>query len=357
MEEIQIAYADSTKGDTAKLIGALGASGKKPGLKKFVMTQGTIEAILESWETERQLNESVSFAEFLDDRLATGLTFKEYPEGDRVLAAKILAAKGFLRTKTVEDLGLPKDVFSFDAAKKLREEGGAIENLRAESSDEVKLSLREIADLDPFNVRGKKIKDAADELAGADNEGNVSKIGDSNAEALQQTNEQFMLNTFENWYNKKDAAKAKQEVVIVAPESQDYKMLSESTEPSEFGKYTLNPETQGLDFERLKVFVPYLSSFNGKPLHEVIKHVMDTYSSTHHVPGIEYWKWLYENQGKIPATMRDGNYYYFPGSVVRGREGRWSVPFALLYGSGWRRGARWLTHVWNSAYRVVLLEK
>lgn len=167
MEEIQIAYTDSARSETAQLVGALGVSGKSPGLKKYVMTQGTIEAILESWGTEKQLNEDISFPEFLDDRLAIGITFKEYPEGDRVLAAKILATKGFLRTKTAEDLGLPNDVFDFDAGRKNGKEE-TIAALRAASGKEISLSLKEVADLDPFNMRGKTMKSAAEELAGAD---------------------------------------------------------------------------------------------------------------------------------------------------------------------------------------------
>lgn len=167
MKEIQIAYADSVRSEVAQLVGALGVSGKKPGLKKFVMTQGTIEAILESWGPEQQLNEGISFSEFLDDRLATGLTFKEYPESDRVLAAKILASKGFLRTKNADDLGLPSDVFDFDAGRKNGKEE-TIAALRAASSKEVSLSLKEVAELDPFALRGKSMKSAVEELAGAD---------------------------------------------------------------------------------------------------------------------------------------------------------------------------------------------
>lgn len=356
MEEIQIAYADSAKSDTAQLIGALSAAGKKPGLKKLVMTQGTVEAVLESWETEQQLNENISFAEFLDDRLATGLTFKEYPEGDRVLAAKILAAKGFLRTKTPEDLGLPNDVFSFDAAKKQRGNTDMLEKLRAESGKEVTLTLREVADLNPF-LRST-IQDAADELAGKGEKGDGPPPGDADAEALKQTNEQFMLHTFTGWYGN-DAAKAKQEAIVATPESQDYQALSRSTEAAEFGKYTLNPETQGLNFEQLKTFVPDLSQFNGRPLHEVVKHVIDTYGDRYYVPGVEYWKWLYEHPGKNPpgVDIKDGKYYFFPGSVVRDPGGRWNVPFADWGGSGWVRDARWLAGGWLAGCRVVLLEK
>ena len=185
----------------------------------------------------------------------------------------------------------------------------------------------------------------------------LKDIPEADTEALQQTNEQFILNTFETWYNKQDAAKAKQEAILIAPESQDHKALSKSTEPAEFGKYTLNPETQHLDFEQLKTFIPDLSKFNGKPLHEVIQHVMDTYSNTHYVPGIEYWKWLCENPGKSPPNLKDGNWYFFPGSVLRGRDGRWSVSDADWSGSEWNRNALWLTSAWNDNCRVVLLEK
>lgn len=357
MEEIQIAYADSAKSDTAQLIGALSAAGKKPGLKKFVMTQGTIEAVLESWETEQQLNENISFAEFLDDRLATGLTFKEYPEGDRVLAAKILAAKGFLRTKTPEDLGLPNDVFNFDAVKRQRGDTGMLEKLRTESGKEVTLTLREVADLNPFPR--SKMQDAADELAGRGVEGAGPPLGDADAEALKQTNEQFMLKTFMGWYSVTKATEAKQEAIIVAPRSQDYRALSESTDATEFGKYTLNPETQGLDFEHLKVYVPDLSAFANKPLHEVMQYVVDTYSARYYIPGIEYWKWLYENPGKNPqgVDIKDSNYYFLPGSVLRGHGGHWSVPGARWDGSEWDRIADWLAGGWNAGFRVVLLEK
>lgn len=183
MEEIQIAYADSARSETAQLVGALSISGKKPGLKKFVMTQGTIEAILESWGPEQQLNEEISFSEFLDDRLATGLTFKEYPESDRVLAAKILASKGFLRTKTAEDLGLPSDVFDFDAGRKNGKEE-AIAALRAASSKEIPLPLKEVAELDPFALRGKSMKSAAEELVGADSGEIGSEIAFEDVERL-----------------------------------------------------------------------------------------------------------------------------------------------------------------------------
>ena len=175
---------------------------------------------------------------------------------------------------------------------------------------------------------------------------------------MKKSMKKFVRDVLRDWYGK-DAAGIESKAVIITPSFQDFKALSESTKPTEFGNYTLNPETQDLDFERSKVFIPDLSSFNGKPLHEVMKHVNDTYGATRHLPGIEYWKWLYENPGKNPpgANLKDGKYYFFPGSVLRDRCGLWGVPYASWDGSSWRRLADWLTLDWRSRYRVVLLEK
>ncbi len=169
MEEIQIAYTGSTRAETARLTGSMDAAGKAPGLKKFVMTQGTIEAILDDWKVEKEQGGKVSFAEHIDRRLKIGLTFEEYPLADRLLAAKILASKGFLRTVTSQELGLPADVFSFDAAKRFRKEGGerekALTELRKESGNEKHLSLKELSGLDPFGVRKTKVLADAERLA------------------------------------------------------------------------------------------------------------------------------------------------------------------------------------------------
>jgi hypothetical protein len=165
MEEIQIAYTDKEREGIAKLTGTMDASGKRQGLKKFVMTQGTIEAILEDWKIEKQIeSKPKSFVEFMDERLATGITFKEYSETDRILASKILASKGFLRTMTAEDLSLPKNTFDFDAAKKQRGDKDGIKSLLKDSSKVVHLSIKELADMDPFGLRKKAVVDIAEQF-------------------------------------------------------------------------------------------------------------------------------------------------------------------------------------------------
>jgi len=370
MAEIQVAYADQMSADTARETGSMDAAGRKPSLKKFVVTQGTVEAILESWPTERQLHNGISFAEYVDKRLAVGLSFKEYPPADRLLAAKIFVSKGFLRTITPEELGLPANALNFDAARRSRTE--TVDKMREESNRTRVIPLREVAELDPFGVRGKRIKQEADDLLGGEGSPEDQFLADMRkragmsfgAEALdveeaQTENKAFLNKTFEGWYNATDAARAIDKVEAVDPTTQNYEAFAGDRNQAEFGAYTLNPEMQGVDFENARTFVPDLSTFDGKPLHEVAKHVMDTYGDQYYVPGIEYWKWLVENPTKTPpgAVIKDGKYYFFPGSVLRDKVGDWRVPCAAWRGSEWYRCARWLTSDWDSSCRVVLLEK
>ncbi len=367
MEEIQIAYADQMRAETAQATGSMDAAGRKPSLKKFVVTQGTIEAIFESWPTERQLHNDISFAEFVDKRLATGLSFKEYPPADRLLAAKIFAAKGFLRTLKPEELGLPANALNFDAARLSRTEN--VVDMRAKSSRVRVIPLTEVAKLDPFEVRGKRIKAEADDLLGAEDvddpfsaemkkrSGKVFKAEALDLDQAQAENKAFLNNVFEFTYDRDTAARAIDKVEAIDPTSQNYEALSQDTKQAEFGAYTLNPETQGIDFEHARAIVLDLPTFDGKSLHEVAKHIMDIFGDRYHVPGIEYCKWLYEHPNQSPPSLKDGRWYFCYGSVLRDKDGNWNVPAPSWEGSKWRCRHYWLTNPWVSSCRVVLLEK
>jgi hypothetical protein len=166
----------------------------------------------------------------------------------------------------------------------------------------------------------------------------------------------FMLDTLKTWGV--DVTNLNPEVHTVPPREQSYHDLSEDRDNSKAGEYTLNPEMQGLDLEKLKAFIPDLSAFNGKPIHEVMQHVADTYGAKYHIPGIEYWKWVIENPVKSHTVLtEDSNIYFFPGSTLRNRDGEWCVPYAGWFGSSFSLFAYWLSDGWNSFYRVVLLEK
>jgi len=169
MAEIQESYTNETDKEVARRAGAMDASGKAYSLKKFVMTQGSVEAILSSWIVERQTEKQErSFSEFLDERFKTSLTFKEYPKEDRILAAKILASKGFLLTLTAKDLDLPEDIFKLNTIKSMRGEDAA-EELKEKSGAIKHLNLKEVAELDPFGKRAELLKSLAEGLLGEEN--------------------------------------------------------------------------------------------------------------------------------------------------------------------------------------------
>jgi len=179
-------------------------------------------------------------------------------------------------------------------------------------------------------------------------------------ETLKTQNKAFLQETFKLWYG--DAkSKVEQVPLIVDPKTQDYPALADkkATDATKFGEYTLNPDTQNLDWETLKdkIFIPDIpASLNGRPLSEVADYLIKTYKYTHQLPGLEYWKFMIENPNQVPAQMKDGNPYFNFGSLVRNSDGRWFVPYARWYGSDWRRYATWLGRDWRAYYRVVLLK-
>ncbi len=151
IKEVQVAYAGTLPDDEAKKLGAMEANGGVQGLKKFVMSQRSIEAILERWKVEQARKVDTNFRNFLDDALQTGITFKEYPEKDRELVAKIFATKGFLKTKTESDLGLKSG--------SLR---GLLASGQYEETKKQNLSIKDVAELDPFHTRKSKEQEDAE---------------------------------------------------------------------------------------------------------------------------------------------------------------------------------------------------
>jgi len=201
MAEIQLAYTKKESDKTAWLTGTKDASGKVSGLKKFVMTQGTIEVILDDWQTEKSLKQkNISFAEFLDQSLKRGLTFEEYPEKDRILAAKILASKGFLVTLSAKDLNLPKNIFDVSAIKKLRGED-AVKEIRGKSSDIKRIPLSELVKIDPFNRRKEKAAVVAAQFLPETEKA-------ANAEGITSFNKAREIIGKENFYGPEEIEKA-----------------------------------------------------------------------------------------------------------------------------------------------------
>lgn len=371
MAEVQTAYTDKESDTTARLTQTMGTGGKLPGLKKLVFTQGTVENILDAWRTEKQTNtKPLSFVQFLDKRLATALTFKEYPESDRILAAKILASQGLLRTVSPKDLGLPPDVFSFDAANRLRQDKNAVEELVNKSSAEEKITILELADLDPFNKKQEAAATAAAGFLLPDAQSPDAVFGIIPApEDIKENLGGFLKRSYKESWSGTDAqvAKAGEKPEMKSPDTIDWEAVAANPtddDKSKFGEFTVNPDTAGIQWETIppeKIKVLEFPEFSGKKRWELAKYITTQWPDRdkYRIPGIEYWKYVLENPDKAPVSLKDGNWHYFFGTIFRSSDGYWNVPFAIWVASTskFERNGTWLTDDWHSYNRVVLLEK
>ena len=186
------------------------------------------------------------------------------------------------------------------------------------------------------------------------------------SEKVTTTSDEFIKDIFETW----DSAKAsgiKIKAEAVPPLEQPWSELAGDIDTTKAGEYTLNPETQELDFETAKVFIPDLSSFKGKELSEVAEYLVNTYGDKYYIPGLEYEQWLYQHENleslpegkefeELKQQLKDRVCFFF-GSTLRYLDGHWCVPSVDWKSSGWNRDVDWLGSDWVSCYRVVLLER
>jgi len=167
------------------------------------------------------------------------------------------------------------------------------------------------------------------------------------------------MEAFIAWFGTTKAKMAKMKAEFIYPKLHDYKALSEDVNASEFGRYTLNPWTQMLVHGQHEFLIlEDLSQFNGRPIHEVMKYVMEAYHGKCNIPGIELWVWLHENEDKIPDKLKDGNCYHLPGSLLRDSDGHWCVPVLRWADSkkAISRGANSLTDLWKPGYHALLVK-
>ncbi|MFA6974644.1 MAG: hypothetical protein WC237_01625 [Candidatus Paceibacterota bacterium] len=170
----------------------------------------------------------------------------------------------------------------------------------------------------------------------------------------------FLKETWKIWGVDEEKIKDTQiSVEIKNPKDEDYSERKADIDPDKFGQFTLNPDTQGLDWEALKdkIFIPDPKEFEDcSTVQDVANRLIEKYSDKYKIPGIEYWKFMLENPDKVPDQLKDGNWYFNFGSLVRLSDGSWYLPYAGWNGAGWLRGAGWLDDEWDSSCRVVLLE-
>lgn len=364
MVSIQYAYSGQLLDDEARLVGAMSVANKKSDLKKLVLTQGTVENIIEEWKIEKQQATPLSFVEFIDQRLKTGLTFKEYPKEDRELAAKILAMKGFLRTLTPAELGLDTKIFDFEAARSLRGDPKALADMIKRSRETKRFSLKELADLDPFQT---KVAEATARAAGFMPKGAAPESAPPIPEQgeVKEIFGGFLKNAFKESWNANDAttAKAGERPEIKNPEDIAWQDMT-VVDSKKFGEFTMNPETTGIDWEHVppeKIKVFDFKDFVGRKRWELAKYITTEWPDRdkYLIPGIEYWKYVFEHPNEAPDSLKDGNFHYFFGSIFCNSGGGWLVPLTLwnASASGFGRGGDWLDDACYADNRVVLLEK
>ncbi len=178
----------------------------------------------------------------------------------------------------------------------------------------------------------------------------------------------FWKDTYKTWSSSLDTSS-----MTFTPEFTSFinfkDLAAEPDDTTKFGQYLTNPETALLDYETLgepEIFDPntdtgyhawLVQHKKTKSVASVMDYVHETYALTHHFPGIEYQKYLFENPDKVPQSMRDGNYYYFPGSAFRSSDGSWVAPYGLWDGGVWRRVGRDVRDGWSSCGQVVLFGK
>ena len=365
--DIQTAYTGELSDKLSQETQTQDASGKKPSLKKLVLNQRTVENILEVWQMERQTQSKesnhISFVEFLDKRLQTTLTFKEYPEKDRILAAKILASKGFLTTLAPSDLDLPADIFTFTGAKSQRDK---VQEKISKSEKVEHISLKDLSQIDPYNRRGQKMKDVAGEFLTEEEKDEQSAMATSasgrpeSTETINTDLTQFLLQTYKGWgvdQTKLDAIQWNQSTV--SPKNENYEMKKDDIDTSKYGEFTLNPDTKDIDWDKIpqnKIKTVELpANMTGKKLSEIGEYLKTAYPNAK-LPGLEYYKYIIENPNKAPQSFKDGNYHFFFGSLFRDSGGDWNVPFVYSGASGFRRNGGWLVSGWHGHYRVVVVE-
>jgi len=83
--------------------------------------------------------------------------------------------------------------------------------------------------------------------------------------------------------------------------------------------------TTDVEYETAKVHQLDLSSWNLKPIHELVEDVFRKHSSDC-IPGVPYWKWLDKNPNLVPEELKDGKIYFLFGSLMGDGNGFWGIP-------------------------------
>lgn len=99
--------------------------------------------------------------------------------------------------------------------------------------------------------------------------------------------------------------------------------------------------------KKIKIKSIALPQFVGKTQQEVYDYVKKEYPNQLPYDGVDF----YDNE-----CLKNDKYHFFFGSVFRGDDGSWSVPFVQWGGSRFGRFGGWLGGGWGAGCRVVILD-
>ncbi|MCH1911991.1 hypothetical protein L9Z41_18090 [Leptospira noguchii] len=177
--------------------------------------------------------------------------------------------------------------------------------------------------------------------------------------------ESFLIQTYKKWgWIKSDDNIPQFTPIIIDPIelwSRDPYDLLNDVAPEKFGEYMI-AESNYLDPTSAIPVILDEQPLDGKIFGFVAYEVSQKHSDSHHLAGIDYWKWLCENPDLIPDSFKmDNTEFYFFGSLIRDRDGYWMIP-CYTY-NDWddrkenREDYTFLTQIWFKICRAVILEK
>jgi MoxR-like ATPase len=341
-------------------------------LNTFVLGHWNLKTILQRYFGARNSIDKKSLIEIIDEEL---LKLLEINEKDKNLAARILLKSGFLNTlseKQKEDLGIANPGIPFETETQI--------NTKIEKSKNTKVwNIREIAELDPFNLRTRKTDEDLVSLD-AEIKGEIPKNNLNTTEQIINNKKTLAQIQAENatwragvsWAKDYSPTAPIHRIDINSINYSDSTLLTvdqskageithiDQETPANLDHFFENTKPETIDPNTNPAFADLFKDANGNKRipkrHEVFQRVISLYKDKYYIPGIDYMNWLMQNPGHSNAqALKNSRWNFFPSSVFRSDSGSSFVPCLVWRSSKWFPDGGWLDNVWNSSESIALL--
>lgn len=154
-----------------------------------------------------------------------------------------------------------------------------------------------------------------------------------------------------------------QKPFLIDPKAQNLDFLKKDIDPTKFGEYTLNPECLNLDLDQIKDKIVVkdiqqeIEDSNLTSVAEIGTYVINKYSKDYVIPDLSFWQWMIQKYANAPEELKDGNFHYCFGSILRRSDGYIAVPMVVWRNSEFLGNADIIGHSWIDHCRVVLIER